>query len=223
MPLAPFPRILLDQGKKFYEHQIGLAPRTDGEYATHVPILVGVAAALRPKLFLEFGSGIFSTLSLLDEEAFPSIEKVESYENNREWFEQIRDRVGLASRVSLQYVDGDMHLSVEGINTSRADMIFVDDSPSGEERARTVRGVARRCGLGPVVVIHDCELWRLRLASRRFANHVYFDAFNPQTCVAWNGRPELAPILETVNETIRQHAGDVELTDIHGWARIFYK
>jgi hypothetical protein len=223
MPLAHFPRILRDKGKKIYERQIGLAPRSDGEYATHVPILVGVAAALRPRLLIEFGSGIFSTLSLLDETAFPSIENVESYENNREWFEQMQDRVGPTSRLSLHYVDGDMHLSVEGINTSRADMIFVDDSPSAEERARTVRRIARRCGVGPVVVIHDCELLKLRLASRRFARTVYFDSFNPQTCAVWNGRPELEPILEKVNETIRKHAGDIELTDIHGWARTFYK
>jgi hypothetical protein len=207
--------------RELYYRFIGLAPRSKEPYATHVPVLVGVAAAYEPKLLIEFGSGSFSTLSFLDEVAFPSLREVRSYENNKEWFEQIQERSRLSSRVNLQYVAEDMYRAVASANVADADMIFLDDSPSAEARVPTVREVARLCGERPIIILHDYELWRLRLAARKFENRVAFDAFHPQCCAVWHGHPERRPILENVNRTIRQHASNVSLTDIRGWIDIF--
>jgi hypothetical protein len=205
---------------RLYEQYISLVPRSDEPYATHVPVLVGVAAACRPKLLIEFGSGAFSTLSFLDDVAFPSLERVESYENNLEWFEQIQNKMPLNALVKLQFVEGDMYRAVEGANTHSASMIFIDDSPTAATRVPTVEEVASRCGTEPVVVLHDHDLWRLRLATRKFENRISFDAFNPQCCVMWHGHPERKPVLRKVNRIIRQHAGDVALTDVRSWIKI---
>jgi predicted O-methyltransferase YrrM len=216
-----FAGMLRKQGRRLYEQGISLAPRSEEPYATHVPVLVGVAAAYRPKSLLEFGAGTFSTLSFLDDVAFPSLQRVESYENNREWFEQLRQRLPANARVHLQLVEGEMYRAVEGANPSGAGMIFIDDSPTAEARVPTVVEVARRCGTGPVVVLHDNDLRRLRLAARKFENRISFNAFNPQCCVMWHGHPERRPILEQVDRILHRHAARVPLTEIRAWAQIF--
>jgi len=210
-----------NQGKRLYDRSIGLTTRAVEPYTTHVPILVGVAAACKPKLLVEFGAGTFSTLSFLDEVAFPSLQRVESYENNREWFEHLQKTLSNRTRINLQFVDGDMYRAVEGANTPDAGMIFIDDSPSAKERAPTVVEVARCCGTEPVVVLHDNDLWRLRLATRKFGNRVSFKIFNPQCCVMWHGHPERRSIFENVSRIIYRHATDISLTDIRAWADIF--
>jgi hypothetical protein len=213
--------LLKRYARAIFNRVIDLAPRSKEPYATHVPVLVGVAATCKPKLLIEFGAGSFSTLSFLDEVAFPSLQEVRSYENNKEWFEQIRERSHHSSRVNLQYIEGDMYRAVASANVADADMIFLDDSPTAETRVPTVKEVSRLCGERPIVILHDYELWRLRLAARKFENCVAFDTFHPQCCAVWHGHPGRRPILENVNRTIRQHASDISLADIRGWGDIF--
>jgi hypothetical protein len=208
---------------KLYDRFIDLAPRSKEPYATHVPVLVGVAAAYRPKLLIEFGAGSFSTLSFMDEIAFPWLEEVRSYENNEQWLEQIQEKSRGNSRVNLQYVAGDMYQAVAKANVAAADMIFLDDSPTAQARVPTVKEVSRLCGERPIVILHDYELWRLRLAAREFENCVAFYTFNPQCCEVWHGHPERRSALENINRTIHQHEGDVPLTDVRAWADIFAK
>jgi hypothetical protein len=204
-----------------FNRVIDLAPRSKEPYATHVPVLVGVAATFKPRLLIEFGAGSFSTLSFLDEVAFPSLREIRSYENNKEWFEQVRERSRQSSRVNLQYIEGDMYRAVASAKVADADMIFLDDSPTAETRVPTVKEVSRLCGERPIVILHDYELWRLRLAARKFENCVAFDTFSPQCCAVWHGHPERGAILENINRTIRQHANNVSLTDIRGWSDLF--
>jgi len=174
-------------------------------------------------MLIEFGSGTLSTLSLVDEVAFPSIQRVDSYENNHEWFQQVRNRLGSDARVVIQFVDGEMYQAVDRANTAQADLIFVDDSPTDKTRVPTVREVSRLCGKKPLVIMHDHDLWRLRLATRNFEHRVSFPAFNPQSCVMWHGHPERKPRVEEVSRIIQQHAPDISLTDIRGWMRVFVK
>ena len=207
--------------RRLYEQYIGLAQIAGEPYATHVPVLVGVAAACKPKLLIEYGSGTFSTLCFLDDVAFPSLQKVESYENNREWLEQIQKKIPQNALVNLHFVEGEMYHAVEGANTTNASMIFIDDSPSAEARVPTVKEVARCCGTEPVVVLHDYNLWRLRLAARKFDNRISFDAFNPQCCAMWHGHPERKSIFKKVNRIIHQHAGHIALTNVREWKKVF--
>jgi hypothetical protein len=214
-------RKLLDLGLAAYNRGIGLSRRSEQPYATHIPVLVGVAAAIKPRRLIEFGCGTFSTLSFLDDVAFPSIEVVDSYENNKEWFEQISRELPPNSPIRLHLVIGDMYRTIDGASTPDASMIFVDDSPSAEERVQTVQGIARCCGTEPVVVLHDYNLWRLRLAARNFQNRLSFDAFNPQCGVLWNGRPERRLALKRVSDIIRRYARSIPPGDVRRWRRVF--
>jgi len=214
-------RKLRGQVSGFYNRSIGLAQRADNPYATHVPILVGVAAACRPKLLIEFGSGTYSTMSFLDAVAFPSVQRVESYENDKSWFDQVRENLPANAPVHLQFVDGEMYQAVPRAKTSDAGMIFIDDSPTADARVPTLEAVARECGTEPVVVMHDYDLWRLRLATRKFENRISFNAFNPQCCVMWHGHKERKPVLEQVKRIIHQHATEIPLTDVRAWIQVF--
>lgn len=51
-------------------------------------------------------------LSFRDEVAFPSLERVESYEDNREWFEQVRKELPINGRVNLHFVEEGMFRAV---------------------------------------------------------------------------------------------------------------
>src|ERR1035438_5976913 len=172
---------LREQGLRLYNLSIGLTDRSEEPYATHIPVLIGVAAAIKPKILIEFGCGTFSTLSFQDEVVFPSLERVESYENDGAWFDQIRKTLRSSAKIHPQLVEGAMHRAVHAASTHRAGMIFIDDSPSTRERALSVAEVARCCGAEPVAVVHDSDLWRLRLATRKFEHRVQFKAFNPQS------------------------------------------
>jgi hypothetical protein len=206
---------------KLYERSICLAKRSNEAYATHSPILVGVAAAFRPESIIEFGSGDFSTASFVDEAAFPSIRRVDSYENDREWFDQVRQKLSSSRLVNFHFVAGDMYKAVRAANPAAADMIFIDDSSTTRARVSTVEEVARSCGTRPLVVLHDNDQRRLRLATLKFEHRASINTFNPQCCVMWHGHPERAARLQRVGGIIRDHGASIPVTDIRGWAKVF--
>jgi hypothetical protein len=160
-------------------------------------------------------------MSFLDEKAFPSIRRVDSYENNQEWFDQVRQKLPSSGRINLHFVEGEMYKAVRGAKPATADMIFIDDSPSAQARVPTVREVARACGEEPVVIMHDHDLWRLRLATRNFEHRISIDAFNPQCCIMWHGHPERMLKFQRVGDIIRKFAASLPLTDIRAWADVF--
>src|SRR5439155_25567212 len=49
--------------------------RSRMDYATHLPILVGLSQSLKVKRVLELGSGMYSTLTFLDSNLFPELTK----------------------------------------------------------------------------------------------------------------------------------------------------
>lgn len=207
--------------KRAYEHWIRLGQLASEPYATHTPVLIAVASIVRPETILEFGGGVFSTLSFGNHEIYPSVQRVISYENDRGWYLKLREAVPVGSCIDLNYVDGPMHAAVDEIDLSLASMMFIDDSPSGELRSRTVAAVARKCGSGQVIVLHDTDLWRLRWSSRRFEHRVVIDAFNPQSSILWNGHKEWVSVYEHVNHVIHANSGRINLTDATGWKGVF--
>ncbi len=67
-----------------------------------------------------------------------------------------------------------MYQAVDRANTAQADLISADDSPTDKARAPTVREVYRLLGEKPLVIMHDHDLWRLRLTTRTFEHRVSF-------------------------------------------------
>lgn len=207
--------------KYFWCRILGAAARSEQAYATHIPVLIGVAAACFPQWVIEFGSGDFSTLTFLDQAVFPSVRRVESYENNRDWMQHMRAKLAGNPRVVYRFFEGRMRDAVSSANLSAADLIFIDDSPNGWERAHTVKEVALICHEQPITIVHDYELPALRVACRKFEHRVEFTPFTPQSCAVWNGNPDRKALLEGVARRIEENASRLSVTDVRGWAKVF--
>jgi len=130
--------LIMSFGKSFaksmYCRMLGFAARSEQPYATHLPVLIGVASVHRPQRVVEFGSGDFSTLTFLDKAVFPSLLRVESYENNPAWMHQMQAKLADNPRVAYRFFEGRMRDAVSSADLPAADLIFVDDSPNGNGR-----------------------------------------------------------------------------------------
>jgi len=207
--------------KHLYCRTLGIVSRSEHPYATHLPVLVGVASAFQPQMVLEFGSGDFSTLTFLDKVAFPSVLRVDSYENNLEWLQHLQTKLADNPRVACHYFDGRMKDVVSGDIVEAADLIFIDDSPTGWERAHTVKKVARICSERQLTIVHDYDLPGIRVACRKFEHRFSFTSFTPQCCAVWNGDPQRKTLLEGVALRLQENAAHLDVVDARGWAKVF--
>jgi hypothetical protein len=208
--------------KYVYCQAFGIVAQSEQPFATHIPVLVGVAAACLPQRLVEFGSGNFSTLAFLDEAVFPSLVHVESYENNLYWMQQMEAKLAGNPRVTCHFFEGRMRGAVSGANLAAADLIFMDDSPSGWERSHTLIEVARTCGERPTTIVHDYELPTLRLACLKFDHRFAFATFTPQCCAVWNGNPQRKTLLDGVAKRLEDNASRLNVTDTRAWAEAFH-
>ena len=80
-------------------------PRSLNDYATHIPILIGLARLREVRSVLEFGCGHFSTLTFLNRSAFPHLESLLSIENDDSWAATIEQAAKHDPRWTLQVVE----------------------------------------------------------------------------------------------------------------------
>ncbi len=201
--------------RRVYNRMIGLVPENRTPYATHIPILLGLSAAIEPKVIVEFGAGMSSTPTFLNRLLFPSVESLISFENDLEWHERMEPLVSTDSRASLTQIKGPIAAQVEGIPLNGVDLIFVDDSDEGG-RTATISALAKRRPRGIPIVVHDYNLRRLRVASRPFERRFCFKIWNPQTCVLWNGTLGWEHRLKELNGLMKRNHG-TPVEDTGGW------
>jgi predicted O-methyltransferase YrrM len=123
-------------------------PPSSDRYASHLLVLGALVEAHGVERVLELGAGDYSTPAFL---AAPGLTRLTSVENDPEWARKVT-------------TDDDRHevLLVEGAIADHLppledyDLVFVDDSTSAYERARTIRAVLSQPH--PPVVIHDAEV-----------------------------------------------------------------
>jgi hypothetical protein len=207
--------------KYLYYRGLGVAACSEQPYATHIPVLVGVVGACLCERLVEFGSGNFSTLIFLDETVFPSPLRIESYENDLSWMQQMEGKLAANPRIAYRFFNGRMRDAVSSANLAAADLIFIDDSPNEWERAETVKEVARTCGKRPITIVHDYDLPMIRFACRKFEHRFPFISFTPQSCAVWNGDPNRKALLRSVAQRIQQHAARLSVTDARGWKKVW--
>ena len=183
-------------------------PRALNDYATHIPILIGLAGVRQIRSVLEFGCGRYSTLMFLNRSAFPRLERLESVENDDAWAEVTND-----PRWTLKLIDGEISDSVSGLDLEQFDLILIDDSKTSAQRAATIRAVARQQPQHPWVVIHDYEIDEYRNAATAFKHRYPFKSYNPQTGVVSNSPVNVAKLLD---RQIKQNS-TLEPDDITGW------
>src|SRR5215213_4818969 len=119
-----------------------LPPRAENDYATHVPILIGLAGIRRVERVLELGCGNYSTKTFLNRSAFPHLKTLQSFENDDAWANTIRTDVAHDSRCSITSVTGAMADAVSTLDLESFDLIFIDDSTTSEQRAATIRSLS---------------------------------------------------------------------------------
>ena len=161
-------------------------PRARNDYATHVPILVGLARMREVKRVLEFGCGYYSTLTFLNRTAFPHLERLHTVENDLSWSETINEVAKVDERWTLQLVKGEIAECVAKLDLESFDLILIDDSKTSTQRAATIRAVARKQAQRPWIVIHDFEVDEYRKAASGFKRRHRFRAYNPETGVVAN-------------------------------------
>lgn len=158
-------------------------PVADHPYATHLPVLVGLAR-LRPiRRVLELGSGLHSTPLFLNRHIYTDLDSLVSLEDDPAWTETVRASAGHDSRLDLRTV---AHVSAAiPRDISEFDLIFVDDSRTCTERTATIIAVHERNPRG-LVAIHDFEQRSYRRAGRLFANQLVFNSLTPQVGLLWS-------------------------------------
>ena len=194
------------------------APRARNDYATHVPILIGLTRLREIRAVLEFGCGHYSTLTFLNRSAFPDLEKLQSVENDASWAETIQEATR-DQRWHLQLVEGEIAESVSLLDLEAFDLILIDDSKNSAQRKATIRAIASRWPQRAWIVIHDYEVAEYRNAARGFKHRYTFKAYNPQTGLACNNR---APV-NSLNQVLKKKSKTLQPDDVEGWSRAFCK
>jgi hypothetical protein len=195
-----------------------LPPRAQNAYATHIPILIGVAA-LRPiRRVLEFGCGHYSTKTFLNRAAFPDLKELQSVENDPAWAETVRQAIEDDARCTVSVVSGEMFAAVRQFDLETFDLILVDDSTNAEERAQTIRALSSRRPLNPWLVVHDYEVEEYRCASAEFKERFTFKAYNPHTGLTSNSR--FTSAIKTLDRQLRSNHSSLAPDDADGWLRI---
>ncbi len=183
---------------------LDIPPRAANPYLTHLPILL-TAAQWRPlTAVLEFGSGEISTQTFLDRTCFPELVRLESYENDPQWAQCIKNHVGDDTRLHLHMVQGEMASAVNEVDLEAFDLIFIDDSTTAQLRSATIRAVATKQPQRAIVVIHDFECLAYRRAAHLFRHSFRFVGQNPNTGVAWNGNQLSRSQLQSLDRRLRR-------------------
>jgi predicted O-methyltransferase YrrM len=170
--------------KERFNRWIGLAKRSDQPYKSHMPVLIGLAESLKPRRVAEFGMGDCSTSLFLNRDLFPTVERLTSFENDREWFLAIKNKHLNDSRFDPHLVPPMMWKTAMTLRADEFDLIFVDDSNQlGRVKTLLALRLATQVTRGPVIVVHDVELPRLRAATLVFPRRKYFSELSPQTAV----------------------------------------
>ena len=191
-------------------------PRARNDYATHIPILLGLGRVREIRHVLELGCGHYSTHTFLNRSAFPDLERLYSLENDDSWAQTIQAATK-DDRWILQVVNGEISDSVADMDLEAFDLILIDDSKTSAQRAATIRAIAAKQPQRPWIVIHDFEVDEYRDAASEFKHRHRFRAYNPETGVVGNRVHQW----KTIDRVIRTKASLLEPDAISEWIDSF--
>jgi predicted O-methyltransferase YrrM len=201
----------------------GLPPRHPNDYATHVPILVGIASAFRIVKILEFGSGLYSTLTFLNRFAYPDVREIDSIETDPQWMSKISNAASEDSRLRMHLVEEPIERVLENFVHHDYDLVFVDSSTDAKRRASLLGALARTKSLNALIALHDFEVGLYRAAAQPFANRVECAAYNPSTGVLWQSDPGRANTIRGISRIVRRYSRKLPPDDVQSWSAVFRK
>ncbi len=192
-------------------------PRHPKPFATHLPILAGLPI-LRPiRKVVEFGSGPFSTGAFLRPEVYPDLERLESYDDDPDWFQRVQQQNIGENKLSLTLVNGPVSGAVAGAGLADADLIFIDDSKTREARAETIKSVCAHLPDNAWVVIHDFEVRQYKKAARLAPHRYAFTTLRPHVGVLWKSNDDSADKLKQLEKKIRNKHREIPIEDLKLW------
>lgn len=190
-------------------------------FASHLPVLAGLARLFPVRRVLELGAGHYSTPAFLDRSAFGDLEALRSVEDDPVWVDKLSEVVRDDPRVDLVTVQKPMSEAVAGLRAGDYGLVLVDDSTGQAERIETIRNVAASAsGSAALVVIHDYEWKVYQQAAAKFRRRFAFTALVPNTGVLWNKAQVEFRRLEELNALIAEHRDRIKPQDFSGWVRI---
>lgn len=200
--------------------KFGLArpDRALNQFATHVPVLIGIARLLPIRRVLELGSGTYSTLTFLNQTAFPHLLQLDSLETDQTWAKKLAAATVSDPRIRINLVDDPIEDSIQTTELSRYDLILIDHGGKYETRAETIRWLTKMPFGSALIVIHDFEISQYRSASRGFPHTFEFAAFTPATAIAWRDLPMRRPSLRFLSRAIRRRASMLSPDDVDSWS-----
>jgi hypothetical protein len=201
-----------------------LPPRNAFDYATHIPVLVGLGCSLGIAKILEFGAGFYSTLTFLDRTAFPDVTSVSTIESDSDWISKVSAAANDDPRLTMRHVPEPIESILPELDMTEYDLVLVDSSTEADRRAALIRKLADRHIGTCLVVIHDFEIDLYKQAAKGFSNRVDYSAFNPCTGVLWHAKRDGdKKTLKGIRRTIGRHAQALEPDDIESWVMVFRK
>jgi predicted O-methyltransferase YrrM len=200
-------------------HVLGIPPRSENPYATHLPVLLAVAQQRKVRRILELGSGMHSTLTFLDRNYFPDVERVDAIENDASWAEKVKAAAGDDPRLALRTVCGAVCDVVDTLDAGTYDLALVDDSTTSHERTATLRRIAAQHPKSTLVVVHDFEVPEYRRVAEGFVHRVRITSLNPNVGLLWNdAMPRRG--WRKFNAWLARHRDRVQPDDRAGWRRL---
>lgn len=200
---------------------LGIAPRAANDYATHIPVIVGLAQRFRIERVLELGCGEFSTPTFLDRRCFADLLRLDSFETDQSWLDRTKEYASTDERYHPRFVSGSMALAIKEVDVEEFDLILVDDSTSASDRAETIKELCNKRPANVLIAIHDFEISEYRLAATGFEHRQIFRGFTPQTGVVWNGNPVSLTIVRELELQVRRFANMILPDDSARWRKMF--
>ena len=146
-------------------------------FGTHVNLLRALGPGI--KTVLELGAGEFSTRLFLDRAYYPDLVELVTVEQDRNWVICEND-----PRYKIAIVAEPIEPFLACMDLTKVDLIFVDNSTSGERRCDTLRWVAAHAGKS-LVVAHDFDVPSYAEAAAGFEYQIVDDRQAPWTALIW--------------------------------------
>jgi hypothetical protein len=210
-------RTMLYAGEKL---GLNRPPRAPNEFATHIPILIGIARILPIRHVLELGCGTYSTLTFLNRTALPDLIGLDSLETDLAWAERLSEATADDPRISIQVVQHPIESSLQDLRLGEYDLILVDHAVTRDTRAATISSLTKMSFGSALVILHDYEIPQYRSASRGFHHRFEFAALTPATAVAWDLAPISRSELRLLARVIRKHASNHAPEDACSWSTL---
>ena len=193
------------------------------DYATHLPVLIGLAQLVPIRHVIEFGCGEYSTIAFLKRAVFPHLVSLQSFETDDSWLSKVSALAGEDPRLLLKNTKATGIPGDETFRNESLDLAFIDDGLTAEQRAQTIQGFFVSHLQARVVAVHDFEIALYREMVPRTMQSFCFDGVLPWTGVIWRGETLRLSDLRRLNRLIRSASNRISVSDCHGWLESFHK